>query len=142
MSLQSFQCVAILRANTEGRGSIENSLVISVVVEVYGGTCTPTPRALWCPIAAAWPSNALTLFQADLERDRLACVRHSAGYLDRPREPRPSSRLASPVGRGFCTSQASRRHFVEKRRIVVSGTRLVDAPRHRPHAKAIFSGSH
>src|SRR5260370_24627386 len=124
MSLQSFQCVAILRANTEGRGSIENSLVISVVVEVYGGTCTPTPRALWCPIAAAWPSNALTLFQADLERGRLACVRHSAGYLDRPREPRSSSRLASPVGRGFCTSQPSPRTFFEKPLIPACATPL------------------
>src|SRR5260221_4089456 len=32
------------------------------------------------------------------------------------------------------------RHLVDKRGIVIPGAGLVDAPRHRPHAKAIIGG--
>jgi len=35
---------------------------------------------------------------------------------------------------------SSGRHFVEKRRIVIAGARLVDEPGYRSHAKAILGG--
>src|SRR5882757_7253239 len=43
-----------------------------------------------------------------------------------------------PVG-GF-DAQASCCHFIEKRRVIIAATGLIDPPRHRPHAKATLRG--
>src|SRR6266849_6112204 len=57
----------------------------------------------------------------------------------RPREPRPPPAKWLLRGSGFLgLSEASCRHFIDERRIVIAAAGFVHAPRHGPHTKAIL----